>query len=226
MTPEDYTEFPTAYPGLEGLSWMAPKEIEHLVRHLPVEGGSWLEIGSAAGVTTALVGRLKPSLRVVSVDTFQHTNAEHMADCDPQRQERWHMNNDSNSNASLFVGTVQQYEQQYRVPLFDAVLCDAGHRFHEVYDDLLAAERLLRRGGWVLVHDYLSQKWYGVAPAVVQFCWDHRFAVASVGGMLAALKRLDNDGKEHQCTLTPSPAVSAPSTPRTYRAHLVRGFRP
>ena len=80
----------------------------------------------------------------------------------------------------------------------DAVYIDGDHSYEGVRRDLLAANRLVRPGGYIMGHDYSmnmskakTQYDFGVKAAVDEFCEGHRYqlyAVAMDGCISYAIK--------------------------------------
>lgn len=148
--------------GYHGLCWMEPVELTGLFDYLRTRN-SFLEIGSASGVTAALVSREHPDLKITCIDPFYEYEEE-----PGDRHLNWVKN--KTDNMSLFKGTFYQYLMQCPSDTeFDAVLVDGGHAYDECLSDLRSAYRVLKPDGIMFVHDYSDPNWMSVKRAVHRF---------------------------------------------------------
>lgn len=179
--------YPTAYPGLAGFSRMSRAQVAWLVAHVPPTG-RFLEIGSASGVTAALVADARQGATVVCVDAFYgFSDAELVAE-EGERIVNWRRNQRPNMN--LWCGTVQALKHALSpAAQFDAILVDADHSYDCTLGCLRESVGLLRPAGVILAHDWRDPNWPEVEPAVVQFCREAGFVVASQIVHMCALRR-------------------------------------
>jgi hypothetical protein len=182
----DNTHFiPRQYEGFAGRSWMSYPELCSLIAQLPTTG-VLLEIGSASGVTAAVISKSRPDLRVICLDTFTSpvNGPDHFADNDQDRREHWHQNRQS--NMELFDCTVEIYILVGSCcPEF--VLIDGDHSYRGVWDDL--ASSALFEPERIFLHDYEDPFWTGVKPAVDEFCEQHRYEIINRCNSLVTLRR-------------------------------------
>lgn len=196
QTPPDswddaYDKLPVTYSHLKGLAWTTVREQYTLANFLPRQG-MMLEVGTASGVTAAIVATYRPDARIVSLDIFEpaaHADEDRVShdDADPlKRFGNWADN--ARKNQSLFVGTLMQFRRLQPAVRFDLIFIDGGHNFESVYNDLLLAPSLLKEGGTIICHDYNDPTWFQVTDAVNQFVQEQPFDLVSTVGSLAIMK--------------------------------------
>lgn len=156
---------PVEYPGLAGKSWVSPGELAFLDEMLPRDGVI-IEVGTASGVTAAMLAERRPGARIICVDTFA-TSGDQDANQEPSRRADWEANR--RPNMELFT------DDFYRLVLggslkADAVIVDGDHSYRGVSRDLDAAEMCLAPGGRVFCHDYGDPHHREVQSAVDDFC--------------------------------------------------------
>lgn len=176
--------YPVVIPGLAGHSWLRRAELGWLAANVPASG-LLVEVGTAAGVTAAVLADAAPGLTILCVDTFVDLDAPHVAGPDPLRPTLWVRNR--RPNMRLFVGTLVDLLALALVEA-DAVFVDGDHSEAGVAADLEGAVAMLAPGGTIFVHDYGDGHWTGVKPAVDRFCAKHGFRV---GGDVGTIRRLD-----------------------------------
>jgi predicted O-methyltransferase YrrM len=177
---------PVRYENLAGLSWLSVSELAWLVGRLP-ERGVFVEVGTASGVTAALIAAARPGLTVLCVDTFADMDRPWVPDRD--RPALWARNR--RPNMHLFVGTLADLARL--APGLDpaAVLIDGDHAEDAVRADLTTADRLLPAGGVIYCHDLddPAPELAGVGRAVEGFCAAAGFVPAGQHWTLRALVR-------------------------------------
>src|SRR4051812_12437926 len=82
---------PVVHDGFAGLSRVSLAQLEYLLKKLPMKG-HYLEIGSASGVTAALIATARPRLTVVCVDLFCGSTSPQCLDEEGDRLLNWRMN--------------------------------------------------------------------------------------------------------------------------------------
>lgn len=184
-------QLPLLYPDYDGLSWVSVQELDALkglVDVAPRLCPLVLEVGTACGVTAALLAAHVPHATVVCVDTFNVNDDPTMADHDKDRWAKWKKN--ARPNMRLWYGTLREFVRFAAVKQFDLVFVDADHNLKPAYDDLMAASCLIRPGGVIAAHDFGNPAWPGVEAAVREFCRDEGFAITAVVGSLAILRKV------------------------------------
>ncbi len=181
---------PRQYEGFAGRSWMSYPELCALIAQLP-SCGVFMEIGSASGVTAAVISKSKPDLTIVCLDVFTtpENGPDHFSDNDSDRRDHWHQN--AQKNMSLYEMDVDQYALKPH-PDPDYVLVDGDHSHSGVFNNLYAVsfcdpER-------IFVHDYEDPFWTGVKPAVDQFCENFGYEIVNRCNSLVTLRRKQCEG--------------------------------
>jgi hypothetical protein len=183
--------FPLEYPGLEGLSWLSPRQLAALIDLLP-EGGWMLEVGTAAGVTAAKIAESRPDALIVCVDTFADSDDPAVAESDPHRWVRWRKN--ARPNMHLWLGDLASFSQLRPSRTFDVALIDGDHAFDAVLNDLrLAWKHHLKFQGVIVAHDCGDPNHPGVTEAVDRFCEEAGFRVRTTVEALAILEQIWSD---------------------------------
>jgi hypothetical protein len=161
---------PVAYDGLHGLSWISQSELGWLIEHLPRDG-LFVEVGTASGVTAALIAKARPRLRILCVDSFPDHDAPGLADGEPCRIDHWRRNR--RPNMHLFVGTLADLRTFGMDWYPTAILIDGDHSEHAVQDDLKnALGMLVIPPGTLFIHDYDEPLLPGVRAATDRFLRD------------------------------------------------------
>jgi SAM-dependent methyltransferase len=182
---------PVRYQGFHGLSWVSRSELAFLVGLLP-ERGLFLEIGTASGVTAALVADARPGLTVLCQDTFNDHDAAHVVGNEPCRVDHWRRN--QRRNMVLWLGPVEWLPRIGPGLLPDAILVDAGHEEPDVARDLDVAGALLAPGGTLFVHDYAEPKLPGVRVAADRFAAREGFEAIADHWTMRAMRRCRHSG--------------------------------
>lgn len=116
-----------------------------------------VELGIGKGRNAAHLLHNCPNLRLTGIDLFRkphwHAKVRGLQKVYPHR---FYPVQASTENAS----------KHFIKHFFDYVFVDAGHSFDAVTTDLEAWESRIRPGGWMLGHDYRSDKYPGVTNAV------------------------------------------------------------
>lgn len=183
---------PTAYEGLAGLSWTTANELDAIAGLLTLVGpkARMLEIGSACGVTAAVLADRCDPQRIVCLDTF--TKAERaediaiMADSEPNRLEYWRAN--ARPCMRLWIGDLWSLIEHASPASFDVAFVDANHNHPFVLSDLMLAARVLTPSGWLLAHDYRDPNWPDVTEAVDHFCESSRWTIVDIVGSIAFMR--------------------------------------
>ncbi len=179
--PGDRDEWFAHHPGLAGVSLVTRGELAFLVHHIP-ETGRFLEIGTACGVTAALVARARPAVTVVCVDNFS------MPWPDTDTLVDWRAN--KQPNMRLWYGTTAELldclEPDGR---FDVAFVDADHTFAPTLGALRDAAAMLRPGGIIMAHDWCNPGWPEVAPAIEQFREENGWKISDCHRLMVALRR-------------------------------------
>jgi cephalosporin hydroxylase len=169
MNDEGSPDRPVTYPGLHGLSWLSRSELAWMIDQLPADG-LFLEIGTASGVSAAVIAQARPELTILCVDTFVDKDHPNVAENDPERLSNWHKNRQP--NMILWYGNVLQFQRLQPRWEPNVILVDGDHSRESVLADLEAANVLLTPGGLVFVHDYGEPDWPEVKIAVDRYFMD------------------------------------------------------
>jgi hypothetical protein len=179
---------PRSYPGLEGVSWMSYPELVSLISQLPLEG-LFVEVGSASGVTAALIAAARPQLTIHCLDTFFQPKvnlsaAEKIAD----RKSHWEKNLLTHPNAHLMESTLGEYIDMYPLSRPSHVLIDGDHSADGVTADL--KDLSILTPDMFFAHDYGDATWTAVKPAVDEFCRVHGYQVVNLCHSLVTCQRM------------------------------------
>lgn len=185
--PDLMDQLPVSYSGLLGLSWLSRRELA-FVADLILPGSSYLEIGSAAGVSSAMIADMIPTANILCLDTFVDSDDHSAAESDPRRYWRWLRN--KRPNMRLFIGAIEDLVNFLQpTAVFNTILVDSGHDYERAYKDLITASSLLATGGSLLAHDYGDPNHPGVQLAVDEFCATTDFKIIQRVSALALLSR-------------------------------------
>lgn len=177
---------PVTYDGLEGVSWVSYSELDFLAGLLP-HRGLFLEIGTASGVTAAVVASRRPGLQVLCVDTFADHDLDHVSTVEGCRVDNWRRNR--RPNMHLFVGSLLDLVTTFPGIRPDAVLVDGDHALDAVAADLDLAADILAAGGTLFAHDYGEPNLPEVTLAVDAFRRRWKFAEAGRHWTMLAMRR-------------------------------------
>lgn len=178
---------PMRYRGLQGYSWLQPDELQALHDHLP-DTGRYLEVGTANGVSAALLAEAKLDAKLLCVDTFVDEFCEPIAGQADSRIERWQRN--ARPNMCLWSGTLQDLILLTNLrDRFDLCLIDAGHTYEDCIRDLRSSVVTLKPDGLLAAHDYRDPAWPGIAQAVDQFCQETGFQIITIVSRLAIMQK-------------------------------------
>ncbi len=180
------TELPVRHHGRHGLSWLTREELSKLISSLP-HSGSFLEYGTASGVTASLVADARPGLHVVCVDNFADADAVHVAGKEPARPDLWRRNR--RPNMSLWLGELDSFARIGRGMEFDAILLDGPHDIESAAAAIEVAAPMLAVGGTIYVHDYADPNHAPVREATDAYASKSGLRVAWTCGCMAALIR-------------------------------------
>jgi hypothetical protein len=164
-----------------GRDWsaMLREELEAILAQIP-HTGQFLEIGTWHGLTASLLARARPGATIYSVDPCQRAGPGH-----------WHGHRQPNMR--LLVGTVADLLKLLPAASFDGAIIDGDHSFAGCYADLVACERLVKRGMPILLHDYrkvpgtIHKGKAGVRRAADQFAQERGWPVYESAGTLALM---------------------------------------
>lgn len=105
-----------------------------------------LEIGTWKGVTIADFATRRGDATFLCIDPFPKESPAIMC---------WRRNTRGLPNVTAFIGTVEEWlAWNNRPEKFDLILVDGEHYYEPCKTDLIAASKLVRPGGIILVHDY------------------------------------------------------------------------
>lgn len=140
------------YAGLEGESRMTRGELAFLISMLP-ESGLVVEVGTADGVSAAMMARARSATRFVCIDPFIGW---------PEKMTVWRKNTSDLTNVSLWAGRLADCP----IPKADVVIVDGDHEYESCRRDLDSAAKM---ADLIAVHDYRNDAWPGVTKAVESF---------------------------------------------------------
>lgn len=192
---------PRYYPNLIGPSWVSYPELVSLISQLP-QKGIFIEIGTASGVTAAVIAESRPNLIIYCLDTFAtipiDEQPELCAEAVEGRKLHWTTNMLFNSNVQLVEFTLKEflarspnlfsYLAETELPVF--VFVDGSHKYEDVYEDLTLVGDLPNLNK-VFVHDYGDPFWTGVTQAVDTFCHITNRNITNRCNSLVTLERFD-----------------------------------
>lgn len=171
--PDTAPLFPRKIEGFSGLSWMAEVELNHLI-HLGSFKNNMLEIGTASGVTAAVVSKANPHLKMICVDDFGTSAKEY----DEERLKNWH-NNHTPQMQLLSSDAIELRNKLHPDLRFDLILIDGDHSYEGCIRDLCIVLPYCEPGiTTVVCHDYGDNFHRGVRLAVHEFMYrypDFRF---------------------------------------------------
>jgi predicted O-methyltransferase YrrM len=178
------------YAGLCGKSWMHPDEVDALALALPPEA-LVLEVGTASGVTAAVVAGRRADVRIVCVDLFVGVDWAVTRIDDAGRTDNWRRNSLAVPGRMwLWLGDLASFCAMAPARRFDAVIVDGDHLFDGVWSDLRLAETVVRPDGLILAHDCQADGlWPDVHRAVERFCRERGWRVEVPAGTLAVLRK-------------------------------------
>jgi predicted O-methyltransferase YrrM len=180
--------YPTAHEGLEGLSRVSRRQLEYLIAKMPGEGGRFLEIGSASGVTAALIAAARPRLTIVCADIFVGAASRACIAEEGDRLLNWRAN--KRPNMHLWFGTAEDLISILQPEArFDVVLVDAHHDYECTLDCLIEAAALVSAQGVILVHDWGDPNWPEVEQAGIRFCEDYDYEIADSFSSIRDLRK-------------------------------------
>jgi len=161
--------FPRTIDGLQGMSWMAEVELNHLIR-LGSLKSNLLEIGTASGVTASAISRANPHLNVICVDDFGTSANEY----DKNRFENWK----ANATPRMRLINIDARSLHKAIPThnrFDLIIIDGDHGYEGCLRDLESiVPYCLSYRTTVTCHDYGDRNHDGVRKAVHEFL--HRYS--------------------------------------------------
>lgn len=163
-----------------GTTFVTDEQFAALDRLTPRDG-SFLEVGTAAGITTAKMAT--PGRTVVCVDTFVDLDHPDVVNLDGDRWTAWRLN--TPPSVRLWRGDLYSFRRMCSF-VFDVTFIDADHRHPHVGFDLADAAGGTRI---LCVHDYQDKAWPDVTPAVDEFCRRYGWQIADRVGTLAVLRR-------------------------------------
>lgn len=159
---------------------MSEREIARLSSSIP-GGGIYLEVGTAAGRSAAVLADLRPDIAMLCVDVCCDS-AEHSV----PRVCMWLHNRRSNMN--LWVGTLMELLAWMPDPWFDVVLIDADHRYEGCLSDLREGCKLTNH---LFAHDHGNPGWPGVSKALSSFLQENsEWKMVDTVDMLAVLGKV------------------------------------
>lgn len=183
-------------PAIHGRSLVCNPEKDLLASLLPPHG-LFLEIGTWAGASIAYILDKAPTAVAFCLDTYEggHGNAVPMPD------DLWAFVANSRLRPGrmfLFVGDVRQLKCFVVGQLFDVAFVDGDHSLKGCYDDLCAAETLVKPGGAIALHDIIlpqdATTVYGSQPheAMMLFLNTHRWEIVQRNNVTVVLRRKES----------------------------------
>ena len=130
---------PRKIEGYIGGSKMRETELQAWIEQVPRTPCTVLEIGTYAGVSSAVVCEERPNCMMLCLDIS------------PAYKE-WRKN--KRRNQKLFVGTSWDLLSIVGEERFDLIFVDGDHSYSGVFDDLEASKKLIKPLGTIMGHDY------------------------------------------------------------------------
>lgn len=102
--------------------------------------------------------------------------------------------NDYLDTVEVFKGTTEEFyiANKDKIKDIDLIFIDANHSFEGVLADINQYSTILNKGGFLVMHDYLSPRWKGVKEAVDLFLEKNKgvYSKEFVIGSMAILKKM------------------------------------
>jgi hypothetical protein len=74
------------------------------------------------------------------------------------------------SNVYIHKGDSKLILNNFEDEYFDFIYIDGDHSYDGVKSDLIISYNKVKKGGYIMGHDYMIQRWEGVYSAVNDFC--------------------------------------------------------
>jgi predicted O-methyltransferase YrrM len=179
--------YPRLVPGYFGDSRISERQTSFILERMPVDG-SLLEIGSASGVTAAIIADARPMGRVICVDTYAGLPALTEV---VLRYIDWRRNQQNRSNMGLWVGDLASLTRSLMPSMrFDLIFVDADHSFECTTECIVLANPLVKPGGSIVIHDWEDPAWPMVEKAVRNFLQrDIRWIISGESHGICCLSR-------------------------------------
>jgi predicted O-methyltransferase YrrM len=162
-----------------GRTYVTDDQFAALDQLVPANG-SFLEVGSGAGITAARMAT--GSRLVVCVDNYPDLDAPQVIEDDGDRWAAWRLN--TPASVRLWRGDLTSFRRisDYR---FDVAFIDADHTMPNAAFDLVDAAWMART---IVAHDYGEPKHPDVAVAVDGFCRRYGWRIAKTVEFMAVLE--------------------------------------
>lgn len=181
--------FPSHFRGKDGLAWMFVQEIESISARI-CPGHCVVEVGTAHGVTAAVLAERNPEATVISVDPFADCHGNDRMESKERRILSWWWNKKPNQH--LWVGDLGSLAKTGFCNA-DLIFIDGDHSYESCKLDLVTAHGLIRPGGIIVAHDYGHRMWPGVTQACEEFCIEFCWEVRDISKTTAFMKRIPDE---------------------------------
>jgi hypothetical protein len=158
-----------------------------MVFELVPKNGIYGEIGIFKGDFSKELLKLEPQ-QLLLFDLFNNTTGS--GDVDGNNFEMTNMNEEYNNIKNWNIDCITLYKGDSSTNLnnldisFDMIYIDGDHSYEGCKRDLLAAFKKVKKGGWIMGHDYeqnfikTKNKYdFGVKKAVDEFCKKHNLQI-------------------------------------------------
>jgi predicted O-methyltransferase YrrM len=171
---------------LIGKTYVTSEELAHLESLVPLNG-TFLEVGTAAGITAARIARMSAGRQVVCVDKFVDLGDPQVIADDGDRWTAWRLN--VPPGVILWRGDLSSFRRFARPKAFDVIFIDADHLHPAVGFDLTDSLELVKEGGLITAHDFGNSFWTAPREAVLMFCDRYGWTVREQVGSLVVLAK-------------------------------------
>lgn len=174
--------YPRRVPGYHGECRCGADQVAFLAGFLPGDG-RMIEVGTAAGVTAAILADIRPGASIACVDTFDGIDHPEVSG----RLLDWRRN--QRPNMGLWVGDLANLGWTLGpAARFDLAFVDADHSYDCTLECLMGVLPLMAPRGVIVAHDHDDPAWPEVAPAVAEFMGRSGWAVRSEGRFVVAME--------------------------------------
>jgi predicted O-methyltransferase YrrM len=151
MTPEEIYQSVVDIPG-----WMGREDCYVLTKYASkIKKGQILEIGTYAGRSAKVLALSSPTSNVITIDSKKMGDMEDVINKSIVSLNITFIETDSND-----------FGKEWEIPI-DLLFIDGGHTLKQVRNDIESFVHHVKKGGYVLFHDYVvNELGYGVKKAV------------------------------------------------------------
>jgi len=153
----------------------------HILEHLP-KNGIGAEVGVLGGDWSEHLLSITEPSELVLIDTYYSNDYEHKKRFTKKNHEAYIKEKFSSHGEKVKVmkglswDLLDKFDENY----FDWIYIDAAHDYNSVVKDLKAAHRALKRGGILIMNDYIAydhftKEEYGVVQATNEFITANNF---------------------------------------------------